>query len=285
MASPLVLLLVLGPLPLPKECEPPELRDTAPLKELSNLDSAFSASLDAVATWCFEGSGVWSGGEKAKGAKPGVATGDCARAISSCEEALVTVKGKAQSRELLATALADFDRPFRGLKYAPKRSGLYEKPSAAADCQSKSRGELFAMAQNRMDLARLAGLVLNEYQSYKSWLYTEGLKCRGAVLNKPDGTQRTFAIDTQRDAGPAVAAAAVPDEVKLPERKLDAGSGPSVVTTAAAPALPPAATASAPLAPASPAEREAALKGPWLEKWKFLAREQSLLEGDRDYTQ
>ncbi|MBX7100810.1 MAG: hypothetical protein K1X89_24060, partial [Myxococcaceae bacterium] len=66
---------------------------------------------------------------------------------------------------------------------------------------------------------------------------------------------------------------------------LDAGSGPSVVTTTVAPALPPAATPSAPLAPASPAEREAALKGPWLEKWKFLAREQSLLEGDRDYTQ
>ena len=47
---------------IPPECEPPELRDVLPLKQLAQLDGALSVGLDSVATWCFDPGGTWTAG-------------------------------------------------------------------------------------------------------------------------------------------------------------------------------------------------------------------------------
>lgn len=277
-----------GTVPLPPECEPPPLRDTALLKELANLDSAFSASLDAVATWCFESSGKWTGGAVAPKKGPLVPsptpTGDCQKAIATCDESLKTVTAKAASRELVSGAVTDLERPFRGLVYKPKRSGLYEKPSQAADCRSNARSELFQMAQSRMDLARLSSLVQNEYAAYKSWLYGRGLECKAELARKPHASKATVAVDSTKPASTPVVDAGSP---AVPAVSPPA-STPVAPLAPVAPVAAPTTAGTTPVAPtgtpATPAQREAALKGDWVEKWKFLAREQALLEGDRDYT-
>lgn len=245
MLTPLVLFILAAP-PLPKECEQPPIREVAPIKELANLDGAFSAGLDAVATWCFDSAGTWNAGVLGKPKKPvapdAPPQGDCLKAIASCEGTFETVKNKAPLRELAANALLDFDRPYRGAKYVPKRSGLKEAPSQAADCRSKSRTELFAMAQQRMDIARLSSTVLNEYANYKTWLFARGLECRNEVAAAPkkDPTKTGLSIDTNVEPAPT-------------------------------------------LAPKDP-ETVAALKAPMVDKWKYFSKLQAKAEADRDFT-
>src|SRR5882672_522766 len=105
-------------MPIPPECEQPELRDVLPLKQLAQLDGALSVGLDSVATWCFDPGGSWTGGvlaQPGKG-KPKAniltpAVGDCAKAIASCEASL-KASDKPALRELATTALADLDRVY-----------------------------------------------------------------------------------------------------------------------------------------------------------------------------
>ncbi len=240
------LFVIVAAAPLPRECEPPPLREVAPIKELANLDGAFSAGLDAVATWCFDSAGNWNAGQLGKPKKPipvdALPTGDCLKAIASCEGTNETVTNKAPLRELSTNALADFDRPYRNAKYVPKRSGLKEVPSQIANCRSKSRTELFAMAQQRMDLARLTSQVLNEYANYKTWLFSKGIDCKNEVAAAPkkDATKTGLSIDSNVDATPALSA-------KDPETV-------------------------------------AALKLPMVDKWKFFSKQQAKVEADRDYT-
>ncbi len=245
MLFPLLLVVAVSP-PLPKECEQPPPREVAPIKELANLDGAFSAGLDAVATWCFDSAGGWNAGALGKPKKPispdAPPQGDCLKAIASCEGTFETVKNKAPLRELVANALLDFERPYRGKKYVPRRSGLKEVPSEAANCRSKSRTELFAMAQQRMDVARLSSQVLNEYANFKTWLFARGLECRNDVAAgvKADPTRSQLSIDSTVEPAPV-------------------------------------------LAPKDP-DTVAALKAPMVDKWKYFSKLQAKVEADRDYT-
>ncbi|MBL8951660.1 MAG: hypothetical protein JNK82_12840, partial [Myxococcaceae bacterium] len=172
MLSVAVTLSLLTAAPLPPECEQPELRDVLPLKQLAQLDGALSVGLDSVATWCFDPSGGWTGGQppkpgkgKTKVDKDTPATGDCAKAIASCE-ASQKAADKRALRDLAGYALSDLERSYRGARYFPKRTGLKDKPNEKADCASKERSDLFAQAQARMDVARLTSQIQSEYANY-----------------------------------------------------------------------------------------------------------------------
>ncbi|MBL8937569.1 MAG: hypothetical protein JNM69_23610, partial [Archangium sp.] len=109
----------------------------------------------------------------------------------------------------LTDSLADLDRPYRGQKYPPKRSGLNERPNTAVNCKERSRPDLFAQAQSRMDLARLASTVQNEYANYKTWLFARGLECAQQVRSsKVDTTRVSMALDAPGAGGGTAGGAA-----------------------------------------------------------------------------
>ncbi len=197
----------LAALPVPPECEAPPLHDVAPLKAFAQKSGTLSVGLDSVATWCFDSGGAWTGGQRPEaGKKPkpvdpaAPAVGDCARSLSSCEEARASLTPELV--QALTDALADLERPFRGQKYVPKRSGLAERPSTAVNCKDRTRPELFAQAQARMDLARLASSVQNEYANYKTWLYARGLECGQQVrTGRVDNTKLAVSVDSPSNAG------------------------------------------------------------------------------------
>ncbi|MBE2250804.1 MAG: hypothetical protein IAE78_14805 [Myxococcus sp.] len=209
----LVVLSLLAAVPLPQECEPPPLHDVAPLKTYAQKSGTLSVGLDSVATWCFDSSGTWTGGNRAdpgKKARPidpnAPAVGDCARSLASCDEAKLALT--AELTQALADALADLERPFRGQKYVPKRTGLNERPPTAVNCKDRSRPDLFAQAQARMDLARLASTVQNEYANYKTWLFARGLECAQQVRSRGDATRVAMTVDSVAGAGGGAAGAA-----------------------------------------------------------------------------
>jgi hypothetical protein len=198
--TPLLVISLLAAAPLPPECEPPALHDAPSLKAFAQKSGTLSVGLDSVATWCFDSGGGWTGGNRAEGKKPkpidgnAPAVGDCARALSSCEEAKAAMTD--ELKRLLVDALADLERPYRGQKYPPRRSGLSDRPAERVDCREKSRPELFAQAQARMDLARLASAVQNEYANYKTWLFARGLECAQTVkTNRVDPTRFAMSVD------------------------------------------------------------------------------------------
>jgi hypothetical protein len=188
---------------LPPECQAPPLREVTALTGFAQRSGALSVGLDSVATWCFDPGGSWTGGHKpVKGKLPAKLEpiGDCAKAVASCEAAKLNVT--AEDRSLLLATLADLERPFLGLKYKPKRSGLAERPSEFVDCGSRERSALFAQAQARMDLARLASQAQNEYANYKTWLFSVGLQCARLVAQgEKDLTRRIVDVDTPTAGG------------------------------------------------------------------------------------
>lgn len=199
-----VALLGAAPSPLPSECESPATRDVSALQIFAQKSGALSVGLDSVATWCFGSGGEWTAG--AKGKPPSAPVGDCARALASCESAKKAVTPELKA--LLVDALADLERPYLNKKYVPKRTGLSDRPSDVVDCAGHSRPELFAQAQARMDLARLSSQAFSEYANYKTWLFSEGLKCsQAAHAGQVDATQRAMAVDA-----PAPAAVPNPDK-------------------------------------------------------------------------
>ena len=237
---------------LPPECELPETRDVAALSKLSKLDGTLSASLDAVATWCFDSSGTWTSGLKPKqGVAPRASepVGECKKAISACESAQASLMAQLEWRGTAKAALADFDRPYRGNKYPPKRTGLRETPNEAADCNARVRSDLFAMAQARMDVARLTSLIQSEYANYKTWLYKSSLECRNEVnAAKKDPTRSAVAVDK-------------PNAPSLPPPKKEepvAPAPPPKQELSAAPVAQPQAVAAAPLPPPKPVETKPA---------------------------
>ncbi len=189
--------VLLAGVPVPPECEAPPLRDVTPLRALAQKSGALSVGHDSVATWCFDSQGAWTGGQAVKAnRKPDPAatpSGDCAKAIAACEAARADIGEPL--KQLLVDALADLDRPYRGQKYVSKRSGLGERPADAADCRSKDRSVLFALAQARMDLARLASMAQSEYGVYRTWVMTEGYRCAQEVRARPDLTRLTVSRD------------------------------------------------------------------------------------------
>lgn len=200
----LVVLSVLAAVPPPPECEAPALRDVNALKTFAQRSGMLSVGLDSVATWCFDSSGAWTGGHRGEGkgegkkAKPLDPNAgpvlDCARALSACDEARRSLTDDLSAA--LVGALADLDRPYRGQRYVPKRSGLMERPSVTVNCQERSRPELFAQAQARMDLARLASMAQNEYANYKTWLFSKGLECAQQVRSgRVDSTRVAVSVD------------------------------------------------------------------------------------------
>ncbi|MBL8940964.1 MAG: hypothetical protein JNM69_40850, partial [Archangium sp.] len=211
----LVVLSLLAGVPLPQECEPPPLHDVAPLKTFAQKSGTLSVGLDSVATWCFDSGGAWTAGQRAEGKKPkaidpnGAPVGDCARALASCDEAKAALTD--DLTKALTDSLADLDRPYRGQKYPPKRSGLNERPNTAVNCKERSRPDLFAQAQSRMDLARLASTVQNEYANYKTWLFARGLECAQQVRSgKVDTTRVSMSLDAPGSGGGAAAVAGGP---------------------------------------------------------------------------
>lgn len=202
----LVVLSLLAGVPLPQECEPPPLHDVAPLKTFAQKSGTLSVGLDSVATWCFDSGGAWTAGQRPEGKKPkpidpnGAPVGDCARALASCDEAKLALTD--ELTRALTDSLADLDRPYRGQKYPPKRTGLNERPNTAVNCKERSRPDLFAQAQSRMDLARLASTVQNEYANYKTWLFARGLECAQQVRSgKVDTTRVSMSLDTPGAGG------------------------------------------------------------------------------------
>ncbi|MFZ5441597.1 MAG: hypothetical protein ACOZQL_16440, partial [Myxococcota bacterium] len=203
MLSLVVTLVVLAP-EIPPECQAPPARDVSSLASFAQTCGSLSVGLDSIATWCFDSDGAWSGGNAAvKGKKPptnAAPTGDCAKAIASCESARAAIP--AEQRQLLFDALGDLEKPFLGVKYKPKRSGLAERPPEVADCNAHDRSTLFSHAQARMDLARLASQVQSEYANFRTWLFAEGLKCAQAVARgEKDFLQKRVAIDTPVQGG------------------------------------------------------------------------------------
>lgn len=271
----LIIAAVSGGLALPAECELPALREVTALKALAQQEGTLSAGLDSVATWCFESSGEWTGGvgtSKAKGkksAKTAVAnpeaeaTGECKKAMSSCEAAKAAVLAKAEVSELANAAQADWARQYRELKYSPKRGGVFTRPSVDATCDARNRAELFNQAKGRMDLGRWYSMVQNEYGDYRAWLQKESLKCRKALLaEKKDPLQSTLSIETATG--------------RPRNAELDAGT---------------AVTSNAAVSSTSAQGNAGSLKGehagldekPMLDKWKYLAERHGELEKDRDY--
>ncbi|MCU0695416.1 MAG: hypothetical protein MUC96_02675 [Myxococcaceae bacterium] len=196
----LVVFSLLASVPAPPECEAPPTRDVAPLKAFAQKSGTLSVGLDSVATWCFDSSGSWTGGQRSEGKKPkpidpnAPPVGDCARALASCDEAKTALSD--ELAKVLTDTLADLDRPYRGQKYVARRTGLSERPSTAVNCRERSRPELFAQAQARMDLARLASAAQNEYANYKTWLYARGLECAQQVrAGRVDTTRVSVSLD------------------------------------------------------------------------------------------
>ena len=167
---------------LPEVCRPPATRDVAALNVLAQRSGALSVGLDSVATWCFDSAGGWAGG------------GDCAKAVAACKLAQDALLPELTT--LLVDALMDLDRPFLGARYVPKRSGLAERPSPAADCLKRERSTLSSQAQAQMDLARLASQAQSEYANYRTWLFTQGLRCAETVASSQvDPTSRGMSVD------------------------------------------------------------------------------------------
>lgn len=201
-----VLVSLLASVPVPPECEAPPTRDVVPLKAFAQKSGTLSVGLDSVATWCFDSAGGWTGGQRPEGKKPkpidpnAPAVGDCARALASCDEAKLALTD--ELTRTLTETLADLERPYRSQKYVPKRSGLSEKPSPVVNCRERSRPDLFAQAQARMDLARLASTAQNEYANYKTWLFTKGLECAQQVrAGKVDTTRVSVTLDAPNTPG------------------------------------------------------------------------------------
>lgn len=204
---PLLLSLVLTSPDLPPACQAPQTRDVAALSSFAHDSGSLSVGLDSVATWCFDSSGAWSGGQPlaaGKSPNPNAApTGDCKKAIESCKAAATGLS--TDQRTLLFAALGDLERPFLGMKYTPRRSGLAERPNEIATCDARDRSTLFAQAQARMDLARLASQTQSEYANYKTWLYAEGLKCGQAVARgEKDLLQKKVTVDAPTNSGGAM---------------------------------------------------------------------------------
>lgn len=307
---------------LPPECEPPATRDVAPLSKLAKLDGTLSAGLDSVATWCFDSGGAWTAGLKPKQGVPpkqSEPVGECKKAVAACESAQAALLAQAEWRALASAALGDLDRPFRGQRYPPKRTGLRETPNDAADCSARARADLFAQAQARMDLARLEALIQSEYANYKTWLYKKGLECRNEVnAAKKDPTRASVAVDKPnapalpppRPAEPEAKRPAVAAVAPQPGEAADAGAGsaqaskPAGADADAGPAqasrpagaeadrgravsiglpLPAPAEPPAERAPGTGTGRDSELEA-MLSKWKAFAARQSEHEKDRDYT-
>jgi hypothetical protein len=320
----LVAALVLSVPEVPPECRAPPARELAALTAFAQSSGSLSVGLDSVATWCFDSGGTWTGGQgapKGKRASPSPEpTGDCAKAIVACEAAKASLSPDA--RTLLLDTLADLEEPFLGVKYQPKRSGLAERPAEAADCAARDRSTLFSQAQARMDLARLASLAQNEYASYRTWLFAEGLKCAQAVARgEKDLTRRGIGVDqpvqgggTQQvpsprspsgerlavkgDAGSAgdvvpstpsasgdleLRDAGVGVDAGVHARPVAPGAGPGPSATALSPARSPAEERGVPLGGPT-AEREQALAAPLLDKWRYFLAEQVKLEQDPDWS-
>jgi hypothetical protein len=227
-----------------------------------------SIGLDSVATWCFDSQGEWTGGvgtSKTRGKKSAAAarpnpdaepTAECKKAVTSCVSARAAVASQSEGSDTANAALADWKRPYHEATYPPKRSGVTQRPVATANCESRTRSELFSHAQSRMDLARWFSMVQSEYSDYRAWLMQESLKCRKNVLaNTKDPLRSSMSVDAPAEAATgSVARAATQKEPP------DAG-----VLSANA-------------------EHSALTEKPMLEKWKYLAERQSELERERDYS-
>ena len=143
----LVVALVVSIPELPLECQAPPTREVSSLTRFAQSSGSLSVGLDSVATWCFDSGGGWTGGnapakgKKVAGTEP---TGDCAKAIISCEAARASIS--ADTKALLYEVLKDLERPFLGVKYKPKRSGLAERPPEVAECTARDRSTLFSHA-------------------------------------------------------------------------------------------------------------------------------------------
>lgn len=319
-----LILVVFNAGPSLSDCESPPVRDVSALQTFAQKSGALSVGLDSVATWCFDSGGEWTGGAKVDGKKrkgDSTPVGDCARSLNSCETAKTAVTS--QLKTLLNDALSDLERPYLRKKYVPKRSGLADRPSDLVDCTSRGRADLFAQAQARMDLARLASQVFNEYANYRTWLYAEGLKCTLAARTAPvDRTQRQVAVDAPPVVTPnpdqhkaAAVAVQSPEHVAA---TVDAGADlknraqvlPSTsLGVSGVPVRPSGADAVAtstidagrlevarvdekridvgkPVLPVGgpTTERERVNTLPPVEKWLALALTRSRLELDRDYT-
>ncbi len=195
----LVVTLVLSVPEVPPQCAAPPQRDMAPLTQFAQTSGSLSVGLDSVATWCFDSGGGWTGGGKKANANA-APSGDCKKAIAACEGSKSAISSDA--RQLMYDTLAEIDRPFLGVKYTPRRSGLAERPTESAECTAKERSTLFAHAQARMDLARLASVTQNEYANFRTWLFSEGLKCAQAVARgETDLTRRGIAVDAVVQGG------------------------------------------------------------------------------------
>lgn len=237
MLSLLATLLLTAP-EIPAQCQGPAAREMAPLTQFAQGSGSLSVGLDSVATWCFDSTGGWTGGGE-KADPRAVPIDDCKKAIESCESAKKALSPDA--RKLLFDTLAELDQPFLGVKYQPKRSGLAERPPEGAECGGRDRALLFSSAQARMDLARLASVVQNEYANYRTWLFSEGLKCAQQVArDEKDPTRRGVAVDAKVKGGGTQQVPGQPGEelsVAAPPTRVgtslvDAGAGGLTVAAA-----------------------------------------------------
>lgn len=267
---------VAGP-KLPPECEMPAPADVGPLRRAAQQDSTLSMGLDAVATWCFDPQGTWSGGWKLDAGQPppDSVSPDCLRAIQTCESADHARRKSGAIHALDAQALADMERPFRASRYKPQRAGIHDRPSDAVDCRSNDAAQLRAMARNRSEISRVHAQIQSEYAAYRKWLYAEALKCRNEVLDR-----RRHAARTQTEVG--VSARTQPEAKAQPAR-----DGETPVQTESSPAAPTssaqASSTVAVIAPGPKEARAAALSAPMPQKWHYLAGQAGLAEADPDY--
>lgn len=274
----LLLVTLVAPEP-PAACLAPPVRDVTALTTLAQRSGALSVGLDSIATWCFDADGQWTGGPSSgatKARKPGEPIGDCLRAVKSCEQASADLGPSLKA--LLDDALKDLERPYLGARYVPRRSGLSERPADVVDCRSRVRSVLFAQAQARMDLARLASQAQSEYANYRTWLYAEGLKCGDAAARaqKAPLLNRGISVDS-------------PVNVAVPTP-----AAPTAATSPTASNLPPPSN-SATQVTARPVDGDAGVDaglptspdaGPTdglLTRWRGFAAERSRLELDPDW--
>jgi hypothetical protein len=231
---------------LAADCEVPPALNVDDVHRFAVAAQSLSASLDAVARWC----------DSEQGSVSASPDGECAKAVHRCHRAQAAMD--TSHRQSLLNALTQMEAPHFNQLYQPRRSGLTERPLEGVDCEARERTQLTQQARAHLSWARLAQRAHSEYANFRTWCYAQSLNCRQTkVREAKDLVQRKVEIDLPTAPVPLADA-------------LDAGAPePSQVQVV-------------PLGGPT-TERQKALASAPLEKWKYLAQQQSALELDADY--
>lgn len=167
-------------------CEEVADSDFSALRSAAEECGTLSKGIAAVADWCFDRQGQWTGGNSAVYSPvgkppPSEPGGDCARAIAFCQEARQVTDAHFQTHNLNEGAL-DMMRQRRFGKQFPLRPDLANAPEVWFSCDSHDQAALRTAAANRMAIAKRHLAIAEEHVRWKSWVWSESLLCKNGQL-------------------------------------------------------------------------------------------------------